>query len=78
MASQAWIEHAYPLQQIVVQLQGRLRSTREDIISQLEEVTRRLKAGDEFGEKHDDDFGYRFEVKAEQMDSFFDTPAGQK
>jgi hypothetical protein len=43
MPDQAWIDHAYPLQQIVVQLQGRLRSTREDIISQLEEVTKRLK-----------------------------------
>jgi len=76
MTNQNWIEHAYPLQQIVVRLQGTRHSRREDIINQLETVLSRLRAGDTNGTDHDDDFGYAFEsVEASPGPSFFNDPA---
>lgn len=77
MANKTWIEHAYPLQQITVQLQGTRRSDRGSIIRQLEVVLARLKLGEQQGEEHDDDFGYRFVAIGEsEGPSFFDAPAG--
>ncbi|OAI20354.1 hypothetical protein A1359_21195 [Methylomonas lenta] len=75
--SQEWIEHAYPLQQITIQLQGTRHSLPEHIIGQLEAVLKRLRNGDYFGEEHDDDFGYRFKVEPTcQGPSFFDGGCG--
>lgn len=75
--SQRWIDNAYPLQKVTVHLQGTRHSNREDIISQLEGVLERLRAGDLVGEDHDDDYGYRFTVEPSSAGpSFFDTPAG--
>lgn len=75
-ANQDWIRHAYPLQQITVQLQGTRHSKREDIITQAESVLERLKRGEMQGEHHDDDFGYRFNVEPTSPGpSFFDKPA---
>ncbi|WP_395009555.1 hypothetical protein [Undibacterium sp.] len=77
--NKSWVEHAYPLQQITIQLQGTRHSDRNAIIEQLETVLKRLKCGDESGESHDDDFGYRFTVElASKYPSFFDEPAGNK
>ena len=77
MSNQSWKDHAYPLQQITVQLQGTKRSSRSAIIAQLETVLAKLRAGDLNGEDHDDDFGYRFNVELSSTDpSFFDEPAG--
>lgn len=77
--SQSWRDHAYPLQQISIQLQGTVHSDRASIIGQLETVLTRLRAGDMKGQDHDDDFGYRFSVVGEsQGPSFFDGPAGSK
>jgi hypothetical protein len=79
MANENWIKHAYPLQQITVQLQGTRHSDRDAIIGQLEIVLDRLKRGDVKGERHDDDFGYRFVVEPQSDGpSFFDEPAGTK
>ncbi|BBA45235.1 TPA: hypothetical protein ACK3Q6_006453 [Burkholderia cepacia] len=77
MASPEWIEQAYPLQQITVQVQGTRHSNRAALIDQLETAIARLRAGDQCGSVHDDDFGYRF-VVAESISgpSFFDDPAG--
>ncbi|HCD8446469.1 hypothetical protein RVU96_16495 [Bordetella avium] len=78
MASAEWIEHAYPLQQVVVRLQGTRHSDREAIIDQLETVLARLRAGETNGTDHDDDFGYSFSVvDASPGPSFFDEPAGR-
>lgn len=78
-APKAWIEHAYPLQQITVQIQGTRHSERQTVIDQLEEVLARLRQGEEVGEDYDDDFGYRFAVdSASSGPSFFDSPAGLK
>lgn len=75
--TQAWFEHAYPLQQITIQLQGRRGSEYQVVINQLETVLARLRKGDYAGEDHDDDFGYRFAVdSASNGPSFFDSPAG--
>lgn len=77
MATERWTQHAYPLQQITVKLQGTWHSSREVVIDQLETVLARRKGGDLAGSSHDDDFGYWFEVQsAAQRPSFFDEPAG--
>lgn len=73
-----WEEHAYPLQQITVLLQGTKHSEREHVIGQLQTVAARLQAGDMAGTEHDDDFGYSFKVEsASQGPSFFDGAAGR-
>lgn len=74
--SASWVAHAYPLQQIAIELQGRRDSRREDITGQLAEVADRLAQGDLRGESSDDDFGYRFRVvEASSGPSYFDQPA---
>lgn len=70
--NQAWINHAYPLQQLTIKLQGTRHTTPASIIAHLSKVTARLNAGDLTGQEHDDDFGYHFEfVKASPGPSFF-------
>ncbi|WP_394475168.1 hypothetical protein [Ralstonia mannitolilytica] len=72
----AWEDHAYPLQQITVLLQGTRHSERGHVIGQLQTVAARLQAGDMAGTEHDDDFGYSFKVEpASQGPSFFDGAA---
>jgi hypothetical protein len=74
MPTQQWIDHAYPLQQILIQLQGTRHSDRSDIIQQLETVLSKLKAREVTGQAHDDDFGYCFEYFAASLGpSIFDT-----
>lgn len=73
MSDRAWVEHAYPLQQVKIRLQGTRHSDKDAIIRQLETVIARLKAGDSSGQDHDDDFGYTFDyVAASSGPSFFD------
>lgn len=75
--AQKWIDHAYPLQQVTIRLQGTRHSRKEEIISQLESVLARLRAGDDTGSSHDDDFGYAFEYHAAVPGpSFFEESAG--
>jgi hypothetical protein len=77
VSNQSWKEHAYPLQQVTIQLQGTRQSSPEAVISQLEAVIARLRAGDTHGEVHDDDFGYRFTSRrASDGPSFFEEAAG--
>ncbi len=72
----SWKAFAYPLHQVVIHLQGTRNSRRESIVNQLEEVLTRLRAGEDTGESHDDDFGYRFAVvRSSDGPSFFDKPA---
>jgi hypothetical protein len=79
MASQAWINQAYPLKQISVQVQGTRHSDRAALIALLETAVARLRAGDQHGLEHDDDFGYRFEVVDRAAGpSFFDNAAGSE
>lgn len=75
----AWIIHAYPLQQVRIELQGTRLSDRQAIIGQLETVLARLRAGDHDGSEHDDDFGYRFTVtSAATASAFGSESAGQR
>lgn len=67
----SWIVHAYPLQHVRIDLQGTRHSDRQAIIDQLETVLARLRAGDDVGSEHDDDFGYRFAVTAAASWSMF-------
>ncbi|MEO4091958.1 hypothetical protein ABH307_00670 [Acinetobacter pittii] len=73
-----WIEHAYPLQQVKITLQGTKRNEKADIISLLEMVAARLKEGDIDGYSHDDDFGYSFTYQDDVEKSAFDQPFGKK
>ncbi|MGF6281821.1 hypothetical protein ABH908_000146 [Pseudomonas frederiksbergensis] len=77
--SQSWINHAYPLNQLTIKLQGTRHSSPESIVALLGIVSKRLAAGVTKGYEHDDDFGYHFEwVKESPGPSFFDGPAGLK
>lgn len=79
MPNQAWIEHAYPLQQLTIKVQGTRHSDRVDLIKQLEKVLARVKAGDMDGREFDDDFGYTFEYDlASPGPSFLDETADQQ
>ena len=73
-----WREHAYPLKQITIRLQGTRHSDNESIIKQLETITARLRAGDLSGYSHDDDFGYSFDSVSSDGPSFFDAAFGDK
>lgn len=74
----SWIAHAYPLQQIVVKVQGTRHSDPESMQKQLEKALLRLKAGELSGREHDDDFGYLFEVVRESPGpSFFEEESGR-
>lgn len=79
MANDTWIAEAYPLQQVVIKLQGTRHSDRDDLLAQLEEVAARIRQGDLCGTTHDDDFGYTFNVElASPGPSLFDEPAGHQ
>lgn len=79
MTSTAWKQHAYPLQQVTIRLQGTRHSERESVIQQLEGVIARLRNGEVVGCEHDDDFGYDFVVNTSvDGPSFFDEPAGSR
>lgn len=79
MANDNWIAQAYPLQQVVIKLQGTRHSDRNDLLAQLEEVAARIRHGDLSGTSHDDDFGYAFHVNAASPGpSLFDEPAGHQ
>jgi hypothetical protein len=74
--SEEWIKHAYPLQQVLIKLQGTRHSERDSIVQQLTTILERLNAGDAAGQRHDDDFGYSFSfVKSSPGPSFFEAPA---
>lgn len=74
---QTWEEHAYPLQLITIELQGTRHSEKEHILSQLEEIVERIKSGHEYGEKSDDDFGYKFTLSSPAK-SLFSQPFSYK
>ena len=78
--TEEWIEHAYPLRQVTIKLQGTKHSSREAIIDLLDAVLLRLKNGESYGYAHDDDYGYIFEYvdSVPNGPSFFDAPSGEK
>lgn len=79
MTTQAWKDHAYPLQGIKIELQGTRHSNQADLLSQLKEVVARIESGDTDGESSDDDFGYKFIVTSATNTSIFgDEPFTQK
>ncbi|EKT4478419.1 hypothetical protein QEL91_004146 [Pseudomonas putida] len=76
MVSKSWVEHAYPLQQITIQVQGTRHSTCASLIYLLETVISELKAGKSSGTQHDDDFGYSYSYVTDSLGpSFFDEPS---
>ena len=80
MENDKWIEHAYLLQRITIQLQGTRHSDREDMLAQLNTVATRIRDGDLQGEEADDDFGYQFQVveTSNGPSLFGDDPAVQR
>lgn len=73
-----WIAHAYPLQQIVIKLQGTRHSSQADMLALLDAVRDLIRAGAHEAWDHDDDFGYSFTVDvASNGPSFFTEPAGK-
>ena len=73
-----WIKLAYPLQQVKIVLQGTKNSKKINIINELKSVLARLESGEDFGEEHDDDYGYYFEYLNDVTTSQFKTPFGRR
>lgn len=71
MPSKDWIEHAYPLQLITVQVQGTRHSELSVMAKELRRVADMIDAGLLTGQEEDDDFGYRFSVEAGKTESIF-------
>ena len=78
MTTEGWKLHAYPLQLITIELQGTRHTTSDDLLSQLQTVTDRIKNGDVVGESSDDDFGYRFSLSEPPKSVFGDKPTSFK
>lgn len=78
MATEEWKKHAYPLQLITIRLQGTRHSSLDSILSQLQEISDRVKAGEKTGESSDDDFGYLFEFNEPEETIFGDKPSSYK
>lgn len=71
MPNQQWIEHAYPLKRITVQVQGTRHSDLKDMADQLRRVADLIDAGQLTGKDDDDDFGYCFTVESDETQSIF-------
>ena len=71
-----WRSHAYPLKRITVSVQCTRHGNKESLITLLEAAIERIKAGQEEGTEHDDDFGYRFLFHDDSHHSIFSEPAG--
>lgn len=71
MPAQSWIEHAYPLKRITVQVQGTRHSDLKNMADQLRQVADLIDAGQFDGRDDDDDFGYRFTVEDGKAESIF-------
>jgi hypothetical protein len=77
--SSRWREHAYPLRQLTVRIQGTRHHDNELLATQLATVADRLRAGDIVGHHHDDDCGYAFELaESPEGPSFFDEACGRR
>lgn len=74
--NKCWLHYAYPLQQVIIKLQGTRHSNHIEVINLLETVLKRLRAGEIAGSEHDDYFGYSFNfVEESKQLSFFDEEA---
>lgn len=75
MAAQSWIErwveHAYPLKLITVQVQGTRHCNFKEMANQLRKVADLIDAGQLDGSDDDDDFGYRFVIEDGKTESIF-------
>lgn len=79
MTSQAWQEHAHPLRQLTIKVQGTRHGSREELVKHVENVLAKIKTGHVKGLSHDDDDGYMFELVEESPGpSFFDEPCGEQ
>lgn len=63
-----WAIYAYPLQQVVLTLQGTRWHTPETILSMADEALQRIRNGEDVGEEGLNALGYRFEVKPRSLE----------
>lgn len=74
-----WHANAYPLHRLVVCAQGTRHANREELIQKLEEVIKRVRAGDMCVCDHDDDAGFYFEYRTDVTEgTVFAEPSGRK
>jgi len=77
--SSRWREHAYPLRQLTVRVQGTRHHDNDALAAQVAIAAERLRAGETAGYRHDDDFGYSFELtESPDGPSFFDESCGAR
>ena len=73
--SQSWIDHAYPLKQVVIEIHGSAQTTLGHLIAELDQVFLKLIKGEMVGERSDGVVTHKYAYQ-EQVPgpSFFDEP----
>ncbi|PKY09793.1 hypothetical protein B1757_12970 [Acidithiobacillus marinus] len=61
-----WMWKNYPLQRLLVTVQGRKDNTLADLAAGLRMAADKLEQGVSVSESFDDDFGYRFHIELSQ------------
>jgi hypothetical protein len=74
MPNQKWIDHAYPLKLLTVQVQGTRHSDLKDMADQLRKVADMIDQGATNSREDDDDFGFCFTVETNKTISIFPDP----
>lgn len=73
--SQSWIDHAYPLKQVVIEIQGSTQTSLSRLIDELDQVFLKLIKGELGGEGGDEVVNHKFQYQNEAPGpSFFDEP----
>ena len=67
-----WRQHAYPLKQLVITVQGNRFTDREWLVKFLNDAVAEFQAGNDFGKSFDDDEGYLFDYRSDVKLSIFD------
>lgn len=73
--SQSWIDHAYPLKQVVIEIRGGAQTTLARLIDELDQVFLKLIKGETAGEGDDGVITHKFDYRDQVSGpSFFDEP----
>lgn len=73
--SQSWIDHAYPLKQVVIEIHGSAQSTQARLVDELDQVFLKLIKGETEGDGGDGVITHKFAYQEKVPGpSFFDEP----
>ncbi|NMY12072.1 hypothetical protein PVE_R2G0085 [Pseudomonas veronii 1YdBTEX2] len=77
--SQSWIQHAYPLKQVVIEIHSSAQSSMSSLIDELDQVFLKLIKGEVVGEGGDGVTTHKFDYRDQVPGpSFFDEPVAYR